>query len=72
MKDNKDLGSPVFWIIAVILGVTIFKQFDFENFQFKNPALGIIYTLTFIFSIYVIIKGRKKSHKEDQPKKPIL
>ncbi|WGQ10005.1 hypothetical protein QG516_26180 [Pedobacter gandavensis] len=64
MKDKKDLGSPAFWIIAIILGAATYKEFDFENFQFKNLGLGIIYSLTFIFSIFVIIRGRKADQKE--------
>ncbi|MBB6270673.1 hypothetical protein HDF26_001100 [Pedobacter cryoconitis] len=48
-----------FWIIAVILGIAAYKQIDFENLNFKNPGLGILYLLTFIFSVILIVKGRK-------------
>jgi hypothetical protein len=27
----------------MVLGWTIFKQFDFENLKFEKPALAIIY-----------------------------
>jgi hypothetical protein len=50
--------SP-FWIIAVILGIAAFKQIDFENLNFKNPGMGILYLLTFIFSVFLIVKGKK-------------
>lgn len=50
--------SP-FWIIAVILGIAAFKQIDFENLNFRNPGIGILYLLTFIFSVFLIVKGKK-------------
>jgi len=50
--------SP-FWIIAVILGIAAFKQIDFENLNFRNPGIGILYLLTFILSVFLIVKGKK-------------
>jgi hypothetical protein len=58
--ENKE-GSPIFWyILATILGVTVFKQFDFETLRFKNLGLGIIYLLTFGMCIFFIIKSEKE------------
>jgi hypothetical protein len=48
-----------FAIIAVVLGWTIFKQFDFENLKFEKPALAIVYVLTFIMSVYFLVKNMK-------------
>ena len=54
MQKNK---MPVtFIIIALILGVAIFKQFDFETYKFENPLLAIIYIAVFIAAVYFIIK----------------
>lgn len=54
MQKNK---IPVtFIIIALILGVAIFKQFDFETYKFENPLLAIIYIAVFIAAVYFIIK----------------
>ena len=50
-----------FTIIAIILGVVIFKQFDFDTFKFKNTALGIVYVLAFLFSIFILLKNKQKS-----------
>ncbi len=50
-----------FAIIATILGVVIYKQFDFDTFKFKNTALGIVYVLVFLFSIFILLKNRQKS-----------
>lgn len=54
--------APLFtmWVVAIIVGVALYKQFDFNAMQFKNIALAIIYMTTFVFAVYVIIKNRKK------------
>ena len=43
-------------IIAIIIGTTLYKHFNFETFSFKKPALDIIFLITFIFTVYAIIK----------------
>lgn len=59
MENNK---APVFVlsIVAIIVGVALYKQFDFDVMQFKNTALAIVYMIVFVFSVYVLIKNRKK------------
>lgn len=52
--------SFLFLIIAIILGWTIFKQFDFENLKFEKPALAIVYIVTFVMSIYFLVKNVKR------------
>lgn len=58
----KNIKAPNFFftIIAIILGVALFKQFDFENLKFEKLALSILYIITFIFSIYGIVKNYKR------------
>jgi predicted ferric reductase len=52
--------APLFIsIIAIILGVTLFKQFDFENLRFKHTGLAIVYLIVFIISIYFLIRDSK-------------
>ncbi len=58
MKKKKGL-SFTFSVVAIILGVTLFKQFDFKNLKFENTGLAIVYAIVFIFSIYFIIKSSK-------------
>lgn len=58
--ENKKALLFTFWVVAIILGVTLFKQFDFQNFKFENTGLAIIYAIVFIFSVYYIIKNSKK------------
>jgi hypothetical protein len=63
MGNNK---APVFTltIVAIIVGVALFKQVDFKNFKVENVGLSIIYLITFVGSVYVLIKNRR-----NQPKK---
>lgn len=57
--ENRKAILFVFGIIAIILGWTLFKQFDFENLKFKHTGLAIIYLVTFLFSIYFLIRNYK-------------
>lgn len=59
MSNKKGQPFP-FVIIAIVLGWTIFKQFDFENLKFEKPALAVVYILTFIMSVYFLIKNAKE------------
>ncbi len=58
---NNKTSSFIFTIIAVILGVTLYKQFDSNTFRFKNNALALVYLVTFVFSVVVIIRNRRKA-----------
>lgn len=53
-----------FLMIAFILGITLFRQFNFETMSFKDPALGVIYLVTFVFSIFILIKDFIKRPKK--------
>lgn len=59
MSNKKGQSFP-FLIIAIVLGWTIFKQFDFENLKFEKPALAIVYILTFLMSVYFLVKNLKE------------
>lgn len=63
MKDKK--GINFIWvIIAVVIGSRLFKEFDFKNLKFANPALDVIYLLGFSISIYFILK-KSQNKKSD-------
>lgn len=47
-------------IIATILWVALFKQFDFENLKFEKPALAVVYIIVLFISIGSMIKKSKK------------
>ncbi|PLK43568.1 hypothetical protein [Emticicia sp. TH156] len=51
--------APVFTlsIVAIIVGVALYKQFDFKTLQFQKPALAAVYGITFLFAVYVLIRN---------------
>ena len=61
--DNKKGPSFVFIIIAIILGVALYKDFDFETQAFKKPALAIVYFIAFAFSVFILIRGMIKNKR---------
>lgn len=56
MKNIK-LPNFFFTVIAIIIGAALYKQFDFDNLRFDKPALAILFSIVFIFSIYGIVKN---------------
>lgn len=62
--DDKKASKFVFSIIAIILGITLYKQFDFANLKFEKPALAVVYFIVFIFSIYILFRKCKKSSEK--------
>ncbi|MBP8067049.1 MAG: hypothetical protein KAY27_00665 [Pedobacter sp.] len=55
---NNKKGLPfILIIIAIIIGSTIIKDFDFENLKFEKPALAVVYILTLLMCVYFIIKN---------------
>jgi membrane protein DedA with SNARE-associated domain len=58
-------GPNFFWtLIALILGVTLYRKFDFENFTFEQPVLAIVYMIVLVAAIFMIVKDYK-----DRPRK---
>jgi hypothetical protein len=58
--EMKKAPTFTFSIVAIIVGVALFKQFDSKNLKFENTGLSIIYAIVFIFSIYLLITNFKK------------
>ncbi len=59
MSNKKEYSFPLI-IISIVIGFTIFKQFDFKNLKFEEPAMAVVYILTFLMTIYFIFKKDKK------------
>ena len=57
--EKKGALSFTFTIVAIILGVTIYKQFDFEKLKFEKPALAIVYIIVFLVSVYILVRKPK-------------
>lgn len=58
--EKKNTMSFTLSIVAIILGVALFKQFDFVNLTFEKPALAVVYLVVFVFAVYTLIKNYKK------------
>jgi len=51
-------NPPVFTltIVAIIVGVALFKQIDFNTFTVEKKALSAIYFVTFAASVFILAK----------------
>ena len=59
MEKHK-YSSFTFSIVAIILGVVLYRKFDFETLSFEKPVLAGLYFIVFLFSIYILIKNYRK------------
>lgn len=60
--ENKNNSSFILVIVALILGSTLFKHFDFENLRFRQPWLDALYLVTFVVTIYFLIRNYRKKN----------
>jgi hypothetical protein len=58
--DKKNAMNFTLIIVALIVGAALFKQFDFQQLKFKQPALAAIYLITFGISVSILIKNAMK------------
>ena len=59
--ENRKAPTFALSIAAIVIGVALFKQVDFQTLKVEKPALGAVYLATLIFILYVLVKeGRKK------------
>jgi membrane protein DedA with SNARE-associated domain len=61
--ENKKASTFILSIVAIILGVTLYRQFDFETFKFEKTGLAIVYLIVFVISVFILIKDFRKSSK---------
>ena len=47
-------------ILAVIIGVALFKQIDFLHMTVEKPVLALVYLIAFLVSIGFMIKKNNK------------
>ena len=47
-------------LFAVIIGVALFKQIDFQNMTVEKPVLALVYLIGFLVSIGFMIKKNNK------------
>jgi purine-cytosine permease-like protein len=46
-------------IIAVIVGATIFKHFNFDTLTFEESWLDLVYIVVFIITLILLFKKKK-------------
>lgn len=59
MEKRKGISFTL-TIVAIILGATLYKQFDFRQLKFEQPAMAVVYGITFLISVYVLITAARK------------
>jgi len=57
--EKKNSLTFVFAVVAIILGITLFKQFDFAELRFEKTGLAIVYLIGFIIAIYVLVSNAR-------------
>ena len=62
-KNKKGLNF-FFLVIAILLGWSLYKEFDHDTNSFKNSALAIIYAVVLMASIYFLIRDYKSQSKK--------
>ncbi|RCH53958.1 hypothetical protein DJ568_15575 [Mucilaginibacter hurinus] len=55
--EKKNALSFTLIVVAIILGVSLWRQFDVETFRFEKPALAVIYLIVFAASVFILIKN---------------
>lgn len=59
--NKKNLSFPLI-IIAVVLGVVVFKHFNFKTLTFKQPWVDFLYLITFIITLFFLFKNKKSNN----------
>ena len=63
-KQNKKGVNFFFATIAILLGWSLYKEFDQDTNSFKNLALATIYAVVLIASLYFLIRDYKSQSKK--------
>jgi hypothetical protein len=62
MEAKKEKESQLIIIMmTVIIGIGLYKQFDFTTLTFKNIPLSILYAVVLVVAIYLIIRNFLKN-----------
>ena len=47
-------------IVAIIVGVALYRQIDFKTMTVEKPALAVLYAVVFLFAVFVLVRGYRK------------
>jgi len=51
-------------VITLIIGIALFKEFDFETNRFRHLPLALVYMFAFGLSLFFIFRGKKEEKTE--------
>jgi hypothetical protein len=51
------------YVMAIIIGAALIKEFDFETLRFENFWLALVYMITVGFLAYFIVKAHRGGAK---------
>ncbi|MFK7953830.1 MAG: hypothetical protein AB8B73_13375 [Ekhidna sp.] len=57
--ENKKTPNFFLLVIVTILGMAIYKEFDFQSFRFDKPALAVVYIIVFVVCLVLMIRKYK-------------
>jgi hypothetical protein len=58
MEVKKEKGSQfIIFMMTAIIGMGLYKQFDFTTRTFRNIPLSILYAVVLVVAIYLIIQN---------------
>lgn len=63
MEHKKTISFPLV-IIAIIIGVALFRQFDSTTLRFDNPWLSVVYGVTFSVLMYALIRNNRGANRQ--------
>jgi predicted ferric reductase len=62
MQKLKGTSFPLL-IIVIILGVVLFKEFNFDTLRFRHAPMALVYMFGLGLALYFIFRGRKKTER---------
>lgn len=51
-------------VITLIIGISLFREFDFETLRFRHLPLALVYMFGFGLSLFLILRGKKEEKDE--------
>ena len=51
-------------VCLLIIGISLFREFDFETYRFRHLPLALVYMFGFGLSLFFVFRGKKEETKE--------
>ncbi|MBP7407673.1 MAG: hypothetical protein KA941_02850 [Flavobacteriales bacterium] len=59
MQKLKGASFPLL-IIVIILGIVLFKEFNFDTLRFRHTPIALVYMLGLGIALFFIFRGKKE------------